>query len=618
MKYLFCTVACILIYGQTLAQRVGYWQQEVKYKMNIEVDVEANQFSGQQTLEYTNHSPDTLRRVFYHLYYNAFQPGSMMDVRSRTIMDPDSRVGDRISKLKESEIGYQKIESLSQDGREVDVKIQGTIMEVVLANPILPGSTTTFEMVFEAQVPLQIRRTGRDNAEGIRFSMSQWYPKISQYDELGWHPEPYIGREFYSVWGDFDVTIHIDSDYIVGGTGILQESEYYKQLGSNNVSNDSGAKKSWHFVADNVLDFVWAADPDYTYHATSATNGVTMEFFYQKGEETQAWEKLPEIMSEVFTYAEKHFGPYPYSKYAFIQGGDGGMEYPMATLITGHRPLSSLVGVSVHELMHSWYQLVLGTNESLYPWMDEGFTSYASTRIMNHLRKKKLIPGEPSDTPFIGSQKSYIRLVQSGFEEVMSTHADHYHTNFAYGVAAYTKGALFLDQLEYIIGREAFSRTMLKYFETWKFKHPTDQDFIRIAEKESGMVLDWYLQYWVNSVKAVDYGIRRVDDVDDKVVVTLERKGLVPMPVDVYVTTSEGSVEVYNIPLVIMRNVKPSDGNIHLLHQEPWPWVNPEYKFQLASDISLEDIVKIEIDGSRRLVDVDRENNTWMAQPNEP
>lgn len=618
MKNLLFTMLCIVIFGQTFAQRAGYWQQEVDYTMDIDVDADANRFSGKQTLVYTNHSPDTLHRVFYHLYYNAFQPGSMMDVRSRTIMDPDRRVGDRISTLKEDEIGYQMIHSLAQDGQNLDFRIQGTIMEVELTSPILPGTSTTFEMEFEAQVPLQIRRTGRDNAEGIRFSMSQWYPKISQYDEAGWHPEPYIGREFYSVWGDFDVTIHIDADYIVGGTGQLQEAEYYKQLGSSGLSNKNGDKRSWQFIAEKVPDFVWAADPDYTYRSTTASNGVTMEFFYQQEEATQAWEELPEIMSEVFTYADKHFGPYPYEKYAIIQGGDGGMEYPMATLITGHRPLTSLVGVSVHELMHSWYQLVLGTNESLYPWMDEGFTSYASTRIMNHLRQKKLIPGEPTETPFAGSQKSYIRLVESGLEEPMTTHADHYHTNFAYGVAAYTKGALFLDQLEYVVGQESFDRALLRYFETWKFKHPTDRDFIRVVEKESGMVLDWYLQYWVNSVKAIDYAIGSVEEVEGEVEVTLQRKGLMPMPIDVYVNTKKGSVQVYNIPLVIMRNVKASDGGKQLLHQDPWPWVNPEYVLTLDEDIRLEDIEKIEIDASQRMVDVNPESNTWTPQSLEP
>src|SRR5690554_3239134 len=618
MRYLFSMFLCLVVLGQSPAQRAGYWHQEVDYTMDIDMDVNTNRFTGTQQLVYTNHSPDTLHRVFYHLYFNAFQPGSMMDVRSRTIMDPDGRVGDRISKLNDDEIGYQKIISLTQDGAVLEVDIQGSIMEARLAQPILPGASATFEMEFEAQTPLQIRRTGRDNAEGIRYSMSQWYPKICQYDELGWHPEPYIGREFYSTWGDFDVTIRIAPEYIVAATGELQEAEFYNSLITNGSMPSVSGKRSWHFTAENVLDFVWAADPDYTYHREKAANGVTMEFFYQIGPETSAWADLPGIMSEVFDYAETHFGPYPYDKYAFIQGGDGGMEYPMATLITGHRPITSLVGVSVHELMHSWYQLVLATNESLYHWIDEGFTSYASNRIMEHLRSKKLIPGEPAEFPFQSSHRSYIRLVESGLEEPMATHADHFHTNFAYGVAAYTKGSLFLDQLEYVVGKETFDRALLRYYDTWKFKHPTDHDFIRIVERESDMILDWYLQYWAYSVKWIDYAIGGVSEGSNGVEVSLIRNGLMPMPLDVYVTTKDGKEHVYNIPLVMMRQVKSSDGELELTYMEPWPWVNREHQLVLDPNISLDDVEKIEIDASRRMVDIDRENNIWTSQQASP
>src|SRR5690554_4553078 len=149
MRYLFSMFLCLVVLGQSPAQRAGYWHQEVDYTMDIDMDVNTNRFTGTQQLVYTNHSPDTLHRVFYHLYYNAFQPGSMMDVRSRTIMDPDRRVGDRISTLKEDEIGYQMIHSLAQDGQNLDFRIQGTIMEVELTSPILPGTSTTFEMEFE-------------------------------------------------------------------------------------------------------------------------------------------------------------------------------------------------------------------------------------------------------------------------------------------------------------------------------------------------------------------------------------------------------------------------------------------------------------------------------------
>ena len=197
----------------------GYWQQRVKYTMDVNMDVASNRFKGKQKLEYWNNSPDTLTKVYYHLYWNAFQPNSMMDQRSRRqggMIKPggnpdwDNRVKDRILYLKENEIGYQKVISLKMNGRPLQYQVNETILEVKLDKPILPKSKAVFDMEFEAQVPVQIRRSGRDNAEGVRLSMSQWYPKISEYDREGWHPTPYIAREFYGVWGDFDVKISID------------------------------------------------------------------------------------------------------------------------------------------------------------------------------------------------------------------------------------------------------------------------------------------------------------------------------------------------------------------------------------------------------------------------
>jgi hypothetical protein len=202
-----------------------YWQQEANYTMEVDVDVNTNRFTGKQRIRYKNNSPDVLHKAFFHLYLNAFQPGSEMDVRSRTIPDPDPRVADRIVNLKPDEIGYQKIIKLTQNNQPVKFEVNGTILEVDLAKPIRPGQSVTFMMEYEAQVPLQVRRNGRDNKEGIRLSMSQWYPKLCAYDEHGWHANPYVGREFYGVWGNFDVSLTIDASYVVAASGVLQNAK---------------------------------------------------------------------------------------------------------------------------------------------------------------------------------------------------------------------------------------------------------------------------------------------------------------------------------------------------------------------------------------------------------
>ena len=598
----FCVITSIS------SQKDTYWQQRAEYKMDIDFDVNTHQMKGSQVLTYFNNSPEYLNKVFYHLYFNAFQPNSMMDVRSRTIADPDRRVQDRIFNLTEEEYGWHKIKSLKQDGVKLKYTVEGTILEVELAKAIPPGGQSVFTMEFESQVPLQIRRSGRNNREGIDYSMSQWYPKLSEYDYQGWHANPYVGREFHGVWGDFDVSIKIDRNYILGATGTLQnpnEIGYGYETGTVNRPDDK--KLTWRFTAENVHDFVWAADPDYTHETLKADDGTLLHFIYQKTEDNQeAWSKLPEMTNTALQYINKHFGKYPYPSYSIIQGGDGGMEYPMATLITGNRPIASLLGVTVHELLHSWYQMMLGTNESLYPWMDEGFTSYASSRTMKHV-----MDPESDRNPHVGSYRGYVALAKSPNEEAMITHADHYSTNGAYGTASYGKGAVFLHQLEYIIGEEAFARGMLNYFNKWKFKHPNTNDFIRVMEMDSGLELDWYKEYFVNSIHTIDYGIKEVNADGGKTILSLERLGKMPMPLDITVTRKNGKLEHYYIPLRIMRGEKVhQNDNVSL--EEDWAWTHPTY--ELIIPCKLSKIKKIEIDPSNRMADIERENNVYPKE----
>ncbi|MEM7574296.1 MAG: M1 family metallopeptidase [Bacteroidota bacterium] len=607
MRQFFC-FACLLLLTGPLTAQYGYWQQQVDYDMEIDFDIRKHRYNGQQRLTYTNNSPDTLDRVFYHLYFNAFQPGSMMDVRSRTIQDADERVGSRISGLSEKEIGYQRVSSLTQDGQALNFVTEGTILEVELARPIMPGQTTVFEMEWEAQVPLQIRRSGRDSREGISYSMSQWYPKLAEYDYQGWHANPYIAREFHGVWGDFDVTISIDRDYIIGGTGYLQNPE---EIGYGYAPDPRGRnrKLSWHFKAPNVHDFVWGADPDYIHTTLDRPNGTTLHFFYQDNEEfNDNWEALPRIMNEAFNYIEAHYGPYPYEQYSFIQGGDGGMEYPMATLITGERRLASLVGVSVHELMHTWYQMLLATNEALYPWMDEGFTSWASAEVMNHLRAEGLIPGQAVENPH--SYAGLRGFRGSGLQEPLSTHADHFNTNAAYGVGSYTKGSVWLEQLRYIIGEEAFSSTLLRYYWEWRFKHPTVNDFVRVAEKESGLELDWYKEYWVNTTHAADYSVGNISaDGRRETTINLSRIGRMPMPLEIQVMLTDGTERWYYIAPRILRGTKAQPAYAPNWTVLPdWPWVNTDYSFNI--ELPRDQIKQVTIDPRQRMFDDNPSNNS--------
>jgi hypothetical protein len=608
MRLSFLLFSLALLNSYSSKSQKCYWQQEVAYEMQIDVDAEQNQFKGKQKLTYINHSPDTLTQVFYHLYFNAFQPNSMMDVRSRTIEDPDRRVGSRIEKLSPDEIGYQKIEKLSQNGKKLDFEVVGTILEVQLNQPILPGEEAVFEMDFSAQVPLQIRRSGRDNKEGIRFSMTQWYPKMVEYDQEGWHTNPYIGREFHGVWGSFDVKITIDSDYILGATGILQNASEIGYGYSDTELEHDQEKLSWHFKAEKTHDFAWAADPDFTHTSTQLENGTVLHFLYQADSNTVHWDSLPQYTARIFNIMNHYFGEYPYKQYTVAQGGDGGMEYPMITLITGERSKGSLVGVTAHEAIHSWYQHLLATNEAQYPWMDEGFTSYAGDFVMDSIWK--------GFTPFEGSYRSYYRLVESGKQEPLTTHADHYHTNRAYGTASYSMGLIFLHQLGYVVGEEVLLRALKRYYHEWRYKHPTPNDFIRIVEKESGMELNWYLEQWIETTNHIDYAIENVRATSDKKTnVLLRRIGKMPMPLDLEVKITKGETFYYTIPLRIMRGAKKTEERMgDLKVEEDWPWTFPQYEWIL--DIPMDQIESISIDPTGRMADIDQDNNHYPAKTN--
>jgi hypothetical protein len=590
----------LIVFGVGFSQNnTSYWQQKADYKIAIDLDVETHQYKGVQELTYTNNSPDTLYRVFYHLYFNAFQPGSEMDIRSRNIEDSDKRVGDRISKLLPSEIGFIKPQRLTQDGVLLSFEIAGTILEVDLNTPILPNKSTVFTMDWDAQIPIQVRRSGRNNAEGIAYSMTQWFPKIAEYDFEGWHAVPYIAREFHSVWGDYDVRIKLDENYIIGGTGYLQNSDK-KGLGEKT----KGSTRTWHFKAPNVHDFAWAADKNFIHDTYKGPNGVILNFYYKNDPEIiENWKNLQEKTAQLLSYFNKHIGDYPYKQYSVIQGGDGGMDYAMCTLITGKRKLESLIGVTAHELAHTWFQFLLATNESKHEWMDEGFTSYISNLAMNEIMK------EGKDNPNSNSYRGYSYIATSGKEQPQSTQADRYTTNTGYSIAAYSKGAVFLSQLEYVIGKDNLNKTLLRYYKEWAFKHPTPNDFIRVAEKVSGAELDWYLTDWTQTTNTIDYGIKNIVSEKEKTTITIERIGLMPMPIDIKVTYEDGKMDNFYIPLQMMRTNKPNPriGESWTVLPD-WAWAYPNYSFVLKKDKRIKSIV---IDDSGLMADINLENNTY-------
>tara|TARA_Y100001947_G_scaffold121759_1_gene106033 strand:+ start:1501 stop:3315 length:1815 start_codon:yes stop_codon:yes gene_type:complete len=598
-KLLFVT---ILLISQFALSQKNYWQQHVDYKMVIDVDVEKHTYIGTQRLVFTNNSPDKLDRVFYHLYFNAFKPGTDLEQNSRYSTDDSRTMSNNILMLDEKDWGDVQIKSLKQDGVNVKFKIEETILEVELDKPLGSGASTVLEMEFFVQTPAMIRRSGKNSEDNVAFSMSQWYPKLCQYDDEGWHANPYIGREFYGIWGDFDVTINIDKNYTVAGSGYLQNPELvghgYAPL-KKGVKH--GDKISWRFIAPNVHDFSWAADPNFTHDYIDIDGGPRMHFFYKADSKyVDLWREFQPNSAEFLKFFSNTIGKYPYKQYSVIMAGDGGMEYAMCTFIdgVGHPTMRSLYSVTSHEIAHTWFQFLMATNESKHSWMDEGFTSYIDDVALNVVLK------EGKSLPNAKAYSDYFRWVATGLEEPMTTHADRFKYNTGYGMSAYDKGSIFLSQLQYVIGKDNFDKTLKKYFDDWAFKHPKPNDFIRSAENVSGLELDWYLLDWAQSTMTIDYSVNSLYGVDNKTKVVLKRIGQMGMPIDLRVELISGEILDFNIPMTKMRGHKPTEKSTLL---RSWSWAKPYY--ELWIDVDSKNISKIIIDPKNEMADINRDNN---------
>ncbi len=603
MKNYILTLSLIWSVGFLQAQ---YWQQAVDYTIEVELDTETAQYKGNQKLIYTNNSPETLHKVFYHLYFNAFQPGSEMAIRLKNSADKNRRFKISIDSLSQEQQGFLKVSNLKQDGLTVETVNSETILEVKLNQPLLPGESTALELNFEGQVPDVIRRAGKNSAEGVAFSMAQWYPKMAEYDIEGWNTDPYTGREFHGVWGDFDVKITLNKDYTVAASGYLQNAQDIgKGYSDRKKSKSKKGKITWHFVAPQVHDFTWAADADYIHDTYPGPNGVALHFFYKNDPEIiENWKKLQADTAKMMAYYNTKIGPYPYDQYSVVQGGDGGMEYAMLTLITGGRSYGSLFGVTAHELAHSWFQHILATNETKHEWMDEGFTSFISTLASNEILEQN------KEFPLEGSYRGYFNLVNSGFEMPQSTNANRYKHNLAYESTAYSKGAVFLGQLGYVVGNENLFKILQTYYKEWQFKHPQPNDLRRIAERVSGLQLQWYLTDWTQTTNTINYAITGLENKGDGSVIHLERKELMPMPQEILVVYKNGDAELHYIPISLMRGEKENNYSIEWIVQKDWAWANPKYDLVLTRP--KESIETIILDPSGLMADIDKNDNFYV------
>ena len=401
------------------------------------------------------------------------------------------------------------------------------------------------------------------------------------------------------------MNIKIDKNYVIGAGGNLENPTEVKGYDSNaTIKQDISNKVTWKWTAKNILDFAWAADRDYTVESFPILDGPKVFLVYQKSEKTKYWSEMKPYITKYYQLMNATFGRYKWPSYSFIQGGDGGMEYGMCTMILGEATsLEGLSGLMFHEGAHSWFQQMLATNESVRPWMDEGFTQYAEDFVSYRL----FPPKDTKPNPFADAIRAYVNFTKSGKEEPAVWLADHHDNGTAYTYASYIKGEMFLVQLGYIVGEENLNRIMLKYYDEWAMKHPTERDFIHITQLVTGMDLKWFQHYWINTTKTIDYGIKNVKYDPESTTITLVNKGGVPMPVDFSILTKDKKVVNYNIPLSLTRTWKTKDIYGPFKTLPYWAWTQQEYTFTIP--YTKAQLSAIGIDFSQRLADVNPEDN---------
>ncbi len=593
------------------------WQQRVGYTMAIDLDAEHHSFTGRQRLVYVNNSPDTLVDVYYHLFYNAFRPGSMMDVRDRTTPEGG---GIRLADLSPDQQGSVRVDTLTQEGTPLVWSVEETVLHARLARPLPPGDSTTFEMTWFTVIPRLTRRAGWMNREGVEFSMAQWYPKLAAYDETGWHADEYVLREFYGIYGTFDVAITLPAAYMVGGTGRVTNPEEVKcgyELGGIDtllMTPTAGAtgRKTWRFHAENVHDFAWVADREYV-HRISRWRDITFHFLYKKGVIVN-WQHAPGWTQALVAYYGRRFGDYSWPELTVAMAGDRGMEYPQLVMVTGYRDVVSLAGVLAHEIGHQWFYGMVGDNETQEAWLDEGFTQYLTDEARRDVFGFDRNPYRGLDSaiyPWVEAPErnvyDYLLLATYGYSEPLSTYHDWFRESVTAGLV-YFKGEAVLHMLEGMLGRPLFDEAMRRYVEQRRYHISTARDFQRSVEQTTGLRLDWFFNEWIELNRTMDYAATDLSSERDgdayRTTIHLERRLDAVMPLDVTLRYEDGTTAVATIPVETWA--KP-DVDFHLPR---WRWVDAEYETTFATP---KRVVEIEIDTAMLTVDLDRTNNVARA-----
>ncbi|MEX0747848.1 MAG: M1 family metallopeptidase [Rhodothermales bacterium] len=573
-----------------------YWTNRSRYEIQADLSPATATLRARATATYVNNSPDDLDRVYVHLHQNLHAPGV---VRNR----PQKLTGG----VHLAGVGYRGEPLVERSHGGPGYYVDGTVMEIELPDFIASGDSATFDFAWTFEVPGQgAPRMGHDHEV---FFLAYWYPQFAVFDDVhGWVAEPYMGDgEFYADFADFDVSITVPQGWLVAATGVLTNPEEVlssqtrerlesvnsttetihivredeREAGMSTAVNDRRSL-TWRFRAEDVRDFTFGTSDEYVWDATLADAGdgrlAQIHTLYRP--EEAAWSRSAEFARFAIEFLSDFIMPYPYPHMTAVEGiVRGGMEFPMMTLIGGNRSSESLFGTAFHEISHMWFPMVVASNEKHYAWMDEGFTSFNTNEGSEEFWQTDSWDGE-----------SYYRLAGTGEEVEPMRHADQYpYGTMARTTASYSKPAVALHALEFVMGEETFRRAYREYARRWAFKHPYPYDFFNTMEEFAGRDLDWFWTSLFYETWTLDHAITDVDLSNTRVRVVVEDQGLTPMPVAVRVTYADGMTAEQ----VISEDV----------------WLEGERVVPL--EFTPGEVVRIELDPGRFLPDVDLSDNVW-------
>ena len=578
----------------------GYWQQRVDYRIAATLDTAKREVRGRERIRYTNNSPDVLPYVWMFLEQNICAPTS---ISKQLDQPPLAFLGSTFDFSCKGFDGGVKLERVSAGGRTVRPTVHGTTMRIDLPRPLAPGAALDFEVAWRFRVPPY--GAGRMGRDGSLYEIAQWYPRLAVYDDVrGWNHDPFIGAgEFYLEYGSFDVSLTVPANYIVAATGTLRNPEHVLTSGqrsrlaiarrsvvpvavitASEAGQPDGTRPSsrrgqltWRFTADSVRDFAFAAAPDFRWDA-SAYRGILVHTLYRPS--APEWEEANRMVREALRYFNEQWYDYPYPHITSVEGPVEGMEYPMLTFNPRAPSREERHWVLAHELGHQWLPMMVGSNERLYPWMDEGFNTFIDLAAA---------AGYFAGTRYGDSiETNPLRLYQDhavSEEQPLITRPVEVKDLFWTG---YQKPALMLQVLRYeVMGKERFDHAFREYLRAWAFKHPTPADFFRIMRDASGMDLDWFWRDWVYTTVRLGQAVDSVGVSDGAEKIFLANRGTMTLPLEMDVTYSDGSTERIRLPV------------------EMWN-LGPRFAHRVPEGKSVRRVL---VDPRRALPDVDRANN---------